>query len=259
LKNPTRVKNPLRAILLTVAAALAAMVFASPALAHIKVSGTNVRQGGYGVLTFSVPNDSDSNATVGLRVFLPENAPIFVVKAEPKQGWTVMFTEKPLPSPQTDNNGTVHTTFISEVHWAADNPQAAIGPKEFGQFRLYAGPLPSRNAVPLPAEQTYSDGRIVNWNDDPFAGPPQPGHPAPVLKLASGTSDLDIFTTTETVQNNTPLWPSIVALVVAAGALLLAIAAFVMLRRKSTSALAGAGAGTDGGAGTDAGAGAEQD
>ncbi|WP_343572992.1 YcnI family protein [Mycobacterium sp.] len=251
LKNPARAKNPLRAVLLAMAAALAALVFASPALAHIKVSGTNVRQGGYGVLTFSVPNDSDSNATVGLRVFLPENAPIFVVKAEPKPGWTVMFTEKPLPTPQTDNNGTVHNTFISEVHWAADNPQSAIGPKEFDQFRLYAGPLPSRNAVALPAEQTYSDGRIVNWNDDPFAGPPQPAHPAPVLKLSSGTSDLDIFTTTETVQNNTPLWPSIVALVVAAGALLLAIAAFVVLRRKNTTAGADAGA--------SAGAGAEQD
>ena len=53
-----------------------------------------------------------------------------------------------------------------------------------------------------------------------------------MLKLGSGATDLDIFTTTETVQNNTPLWPAIVALVVAAVSLLIAGAAFMLLRRK---------------------------
>ncbi|CQD17295.1 nuclear export factor GLE1 family protein [Mycobacterium europaeum] len=225
-------RNPARAASLAAVVALAAILFASPALAHVKVSGTNARQGGYGVLTFSVPNESDSAAVVGLRVFLPQDTPIYVVDTAPNPGWTAILTEKPLPSPQTDNNGTVHNSFVSEVHWIPDNPQAAIGPKQFGQFSMYAGPLPNRNALPLPAEQTYSDGRIVNWNDDPFAGPPQPGHPAPVLKLGSGASDLDIFTTTETVQNNTPLWPAIVALVVAAVSLLIAGAAFILMRRK---------------------------
>ncbi|UQX10854.1 YcnI family protein [Candidatus Mycobacterium methanotrophicum] len=226
-------RSPARAALLAVVAALAALVFASPALAHVKVSGTNARQGGYGVLTFSVPNESDSNAVVELRVFLPQDTPIYVVDTASMPGWTAILTEKPLPSPQTDNNGTVHNNFVSEVHWIADNPQAAIPPKQFGQFLLYAGPLPNRNALPLPAEQTYSDGRKVNWNDDPFAGPPQPGHPAPVLKLGSGATDLDIFTTTETVQNNTPLWPAIVALAVASAALLIGCASLVLLRRKN--------------------------
>jgi uncharacterized protein YcnI len=229
---------PTRATLLTAVAALAAILFASPALAHVKVSGTNARQGGYGVLTFSVPNESDSAAVVGLRVFLPQDTPIFVVDTAPRPGWTAILTEKPLPSPQTDNNGTVHNTYVSEVHWTADNPQAALGPKQFGQFLMYAGPLPNRNALPLPAEQTYSDGRTVNWNDDPFAGPPQPGHPAPVLKLGSGATDLDIFTTTETVQNNTPLWPSIVALVLASVAILIASMTFVLFRRKAKSSVA---------------------
>lgn len=225
-------RNLARAALLAAVAALAAILLASPALAHIKVSGTNARQGGYGVLTFSVPDESDSAAVVGLRVFLPQDTPMYVVNTAPKPGWTAILDEKPLPTPQTDINGTVHNNFVAEVHWIADNPQAAIAPKQFGQFSMYAGPLPNRNALPLPAEQTYSDGRTVNWNDDPFAGPPQPGHPAPVLKLGSGATDLDIFTTTETVQNNTPLWPAIVALVVAAVSLLIAGAAFMLLRRK---------------------------
>ncbi len=233
-------RNPVRTILVATLAtlvatlaALAAMCFAAPAQADVKVSGTNARQNGYGVLTFSVPNESVSAATVELRVFLPQDSPIYVVNTEPKPGWTAILTEKPLPTPQTDNNGTVHNNFVSQVDWKADNPQVAIPPKQFDQFRIYAGPLPNRNALPLPAEQTYSDGRTVNWNDDPFAGPPQPGHPAPVLKLGSGKTDLDIFTTTETLQNNTPLWPAIVAAVVAVVALLIAAATFVMLRRKT--------------------------
>jgi uncharacterized protein YcnI len=231
-------RNPARATLLAAVAALTAILFASPALAHVKVSGTHARQGGYGVLTFSVPDESDSAAVVGLRVFLPQDAPMYVVNTAPKPGWTAILTEKPLPTPQTDNNGTVHNSFVAEVHWVADNPQAVIGPKQFGQFLMYAGPLPNRNALPLPAEQTYSDGRTVNWNDDPFAGPPQPGHPAPVLKLGSGASDLDIFTTNETVQDNTPLWPATVALVVAVVALLIASVTFVLLRRKNKSIVA---------------------
>jgi uncharacterized protein YcnI len=233
MKDVTSMKNPARATLLAAVAALTAVLLASPALAHVKVSGTNARQGGYGTLTFSVPDESDSAAVVGLRVFLPENAPIYVVDTAPKPGWTAILTEKPLPSPQTDNNGTVHNNFVSEVHWVADNPQAAIVPKQFGQFLMYAGPLPNRNALPLPAEETYSDGRTVNWNDDPFAGPPPPGHPAPVLKIGSGASDLDIFTTNETVRNNTPLWPAIVALVGAAVAVLIATTTLVLLRRQN--------------------------
>jgi uncharacterized protein YcnI len=231
-------RNPARATLLAALAALVAIVFASPALAYVKVSGTNVRQGGYGVLTFSVPNESDSAATVELRVFLPEDTPIYVVNTAPKPGWTAILTEKPLPTPQTDSNGTVHNNFVSQVIWRADNPQAAIGVKQFDQFRIYAGPLPNRNALPLPTEQTYSDGRTVNWNDDPFAGPPQPGHPAPVLRLGSGTSDLDIFSTTETVQDNTPLWPAIAAVMIATVALLIAIVNFGLLRRKNKSTAA---------------------
>lgn len=231
-------RNSVRAILVAAVAALLAVLFASPALAHVKVSGTNARQGGYGVLTFSVPNESDSTAVVDFRVFLPQDTPIYVVNTAPKPGWSVILDEKPLPTPQTDNNGTLHNNFVAEVHWKADNPQAVIGPKQFGQFLMYAGPLPNRNALPLPAEQTYSDGRTVNWNDDPFAGPPQPGHPAPVLKLGSGATDLDIFSTTETVQDNTPLWPAIVALVVATVALLIAGVTLVLLRRKDKSAVA---------------------
>lgn len=231
-------RNPVRVNLVAALAALAAICFAPAAQAYVKVSGTNARQGGYGVLTYSVTNDSDSTEVVELRVFLPEDTPVYVVDTEPKPGWTAILTEKPLPTPQTDNNGTVHNNFVSQVDWKADNPQAAIPPKQFGLFRIYAGPLPSRSALPLPAEQTYSDGRTVNWNDDPFAGPPAPGHPAPLLKLGSGKTDLDIFTTTETLQDNTPLWPAIVAVVVAIVALLIAVVNFALLRRKNKSVVA---------------------
>lgn len=226
-------RNSVRAIAAATLATPAALLLAWPVQADVKVSGTNVRQNGYGVLTFTVANESDSAATVGLKVFLPQDSPMFVVNTQPKPGWTPILIEKPLPSPQTDNDGTVHNNFIAEVDWRADNPQAAIPPKQFDQFRIYAGPLPMRNALVLPTEQANSDGRTVNWNDDPFAGPPRPGHPAPVLKLASGHTDVDIFATDETVQqNNTPLWPALAAGAIAVVALLLAIANFVMLRRK---------------------------
>ncbi len=225
-------RNVLRTGLITALTAVAAVGFAPPTLAHVKVSGTNARQGGYGVLTFSVPSESDAAATTELRVFLPDTAPIYLVEIQPKPGWTAILIKRPLPTPQTDYNGTVHNDYVSQVDWKADTPQAAIPPNQFELFRISAGPLPNRDSLVLPAEQSYSDGRTVNWNDDPFAGPPAPGHPAPVLKLVSGASDIDIFTTTETVQDNTPLWPALAAAAVAVVALLLAITNFVLLRRR---------------------------
>jgi periplasmic copper chaperone A len=225
------VKHVLRAAATAALTIVAAIGFASPALAHIEVSGTDTTQGGSGVLTFRVPTESDTASTTELLVTLPDNTPILSVATQPKPGWTATVTKKNLPAPQKDEDGNLVTQYVSQVDWKADNPQAAIPPNQFDMFNISAGPLPKQASITLPALQTYSDGHTVNWNETAAAAQAEPEHPAPVLTLAAGSSDNTA--TSGAPASGAPTWPAIAALVIAIIAVLLGLANLVLLRRKS--------------------------
>lgn len=224
---------------LTISAALG---FASPASAHVVVSGTDATQGGYGVLTFRVPTESDTASTTALTVTLPDATPIVSVATQPKPGWTATVTKKNLPAPQKGDDGNEITQYVSQVEWKADNPQAAIPPSQFDMFSISAGQLPKQASLSLPALQTYSDGHTVNWNETAAQGQPEPEHPAPVLTLATVTSGHDSMATPAPTASAAPAaatgtggpsWAGITALVIAIIAVLLGLANLVILRRKS--------------------------
>jgi periplasmic copper chaperone A len=226
------VKHLLRAATVAALTVIAAIGFASPALAHVEVSGTDTTQGGEGVLTFRVPTESDTAATTELLVTLPDSTPIVSVATQPKPGWTATVTKKNLPSPQKDADGNVVTQYVSQVDWKADNPQAATPANQFDMFAISAGPLPKQASITLPALQTYSDGHTVNWNETAATGQAEPEHPAPVLTLTSSSADENTATSSAPAPGG-PAWPGIVALVVAIVAVLLGLANLVLLRRKS--------------------------
>jgi uncharacterized protein YcnI len=230
-------KSVLRTAAVSTVVALAAIGFAAPALAHVEVSGTDTTQGGYGVATFRVPSESDTASTTELRVTLPDDTPILSASVQPKPGWTATVTKKNLATPQKDDDGNTVNQYVSVVDWKADNPQAAIPPNQFDEFNLSVGPLPKAASVSFPALQTYSDGSTVNWNEKAAEGQPEPEHPAPVLTLAAGsdesTAPANAAPAAAAPAAAAPAWPGIVALVVAVIAVLLGLANFALLRRKS--------------------------
>ncbi|MGJ6126770.1 YcnI family protein [Mycolicibacterium sp. Y3] len=229
----------------TAAAVMAAAAVSSavPAWAHVEVSGIDASQGGYGVLTFRVPTESDTATTTDLLVTLPDDDPILSVSTQPKAGWTAHITKKKLATPQKDDDGNDVTDYVSSVEWKADNPQAAIPSNQFDTFSISAGPLPKTESLSIPAVQTYSDGKIVNWNEKAAQGQPEPEHPAPVVKLtAGGDTDSPAAVTPPPPASSTtpaaapaaaPTWPGIAGLVVAVIAVLLGLANLALLRRKS--------------------------
>jgi periplasmic copper chaperone A len=222
----------LRVALSGTVAAVAAVGLAMPASAHVEVSGTDTSQGGYGVLTFRVPTESDTATTTDLLVTLPDDHPILSVSTQPKPGWTAHVTTKKLAAPQKDDDGNEVTDYASTVEWKADTPQAAIPPNQFDTFAISVGPLPKQDALSLPAVQTYSDGKVVSWNERAPEGQPEPDHPAPVVKLAAGTSVAPAEQAAAAAPANSPTWPAITALVVAIAALLLGAANLALLRRR---------------------------
>jgi uncharacterized protein YcnI len=223
----------------SIIAASAAIGFAVPALAHVKASGVDATQGGYGVVTFRVPSESDTASTTELRVTLPDDSPILSASVQPKPGWTATVTKKNLSTPQKDDDGNPVTQYVSVVDWKADTPQAAIPPAQFDMFNLSLGPLPKAPTVSFPAEQFYSDGSTVNWNEKAADGQAEPEHPAPTLDLTAGDPDDKPGTAAPSAMampmshGGGPTWPGVAGLVVAVIAVLLGIANFALLRRKS--------------------------
>ncbi|GIF66348.1 hypothetical protein Ais01nite_43830 [Asanoa ishikariensis] len=176
-----------KAAALSVGAVVVALGVAGPAFAHVTVNPKEATQGGYGRVAFRVPNESDTASTVKLEVNLPEDAPVASVSTMPVPGWTVAVEKRTLATPLT-----VHGSQVTEVVGKLTFTAAAGGgvkPGEFQEFPVSMGPLPEKDQMIFKVLQTYSDGEISRWIDEPVEGGEEPEHPAPVLKLAAAADE----------------------------------------------------------------------
>ncbi|AYJ47455.1 YcnI family protein [Rhodococcus sp. P1Y] len=214
-----------RASVLAGVTSLALAVGAGAASAHVVVSAPGAEQGGYTVLTFRVPTESDTAATTSVKVELPG---LNSARTQPLPGWTSVV----------DKNAEGLATAVT---WTA-GPGAEVLPGQFQQFLLSAGPLPEEESVSFPATQTYNDGEIVEWNEEPAADGSEPEKPAPTLELAAATEESDAHgataATTEasgqsesSESDTTARWIAGVALVLGAIGAALGIGATVRSRR----------------------------
>ncbi|SNS56464.1 Uncharacterized protein YcnI [Geodermatophilus saharensis] len=174
-----------------VAALVASVVVATGASAHVTVSSDDATAGGYGKLTFRVPNESDTASTVALRVSIPEDEALASLRVQPVPGWTVTLTSAQLTEP-VDVHGQQISDYVSVVEFRAD--AGGIAPGEFQEFSLSGGPFPDADTLSFPTVQTYSDGTESAWIEPTVDGQ-EPEYPAPVLSL---TGDTDTDTATDT-------------------------------------------------------------
>ncbi|MCZ7420599.1 MULTISPECIES: YcnI family protein [Micromonospora] len=168
------------------AVATAVFGFVAPASAHVTVNPREATQGGYGRLAFRVPNESDTASTTKLEIFLPENAPVGSVSTMPVPGWSVAV-EKRQVDPPVQVHGSEITEVVSKITWTAGDG-AAIAPGTFQEFPVSMGPLPETDQMVFKALQTYSDGAVVRWIDEPQPGGEEPAAPAPVLTLTAASA-----------------------------------------------------------------------
>ncbi|RAO17983.1 hypothetical protein ONO23_01939 [Micromonospora noduli] len=179
------------------AAATAVLGFAGPASAHVTVNPKEASQGGYARVAFRVPNESDTASTTKLEVVLPENAPVGSVSTMPVPGWTVT-TEKRKVDPPIEVHGSQLTEAVSKITWTASG-DAGVKPGQFQEFPVSMGPLPQVDSMVFKTLQTYSDGNISRWIDEPAPGAEEPEHPAPVLTLAAAATPAGSATPTAAV------------------------------------------------------------
>lgn len=152
------------------AAALYAGAASVTASAHVHASSDNAARGAMAIVTFQVPNESDKGAaTTALTVTLPNVAS---ARTEAMPGWRAKLDRDAA-------SGTVRS-----VTWTAA-PGGGIGADQFALFRISVK-LPDTDTVSFPATQSYADGTVGKWDQQPLPGGGEPEHPAPMLTLGAG-------------------------------------------------------------------------
>lgn len=140
---------------------------AGTAAAHVTVSAPDAAPGRSAVATFSVPTESDTAATTSVKITVPE---FTSARTEPLPGWTA----------KVDRDDQEKVTAVT---WTAAPGSPGIRPGEFQRFVVSLGPFPETETLTFPAEQTYSDGKVVRWNET--GDHDSVDHPAPAVTLTA--------------------------------------------------------------------------
>lgn len=160
-----------KATVTVVATATALVTATGIASAHLTVEAPEAKQGASAVLSFRVSSESDTANTTKLTVELPG---FKTARTEPLPGWTSVVERDA-------------SKMATSVTWTAE-PGGGAGPGQFQRFVLYAGPMPKEETVSFRAVQTYSDGKIENWDQPMIDGGQEPEFPLPVLAIAPNNS-----------------------------------------------------------------------
>jgi uncharacterized protein YcnI len=162
-----------RAGVVTAVGATVVLGLAGSAFAHVTVSPDTAPKGGDQTVAFRVPNEEDGTSTVKLEIDLPVDKPIAAVDTQPMPGWTAVSTTSKLAKPIKSDDGEV-TQAVTKVVWTAA-AGAGIKPGQFQQFFVSFDSLPDAGSIEIKALQTYANGDIVRWIDDPApAGQDEP-------------------------------------------------------------------------------------
>jgi uncharacterized protein YcnI len=226
-----------RAIVVTAVAGVLLAV-AAPADAHVTVNPNTATPGGYTKVTFRVPNETDNADTTKLEVAFPADQPIASVSVKPIPGWTAAPTKSKLATPIKVHDHEI-TEAVSRIVWTAD-AGAAVKPGQFQEFDVSMGPLPASGQLVFKALQTYSDGTVVRWIDEPTSDGTEPEHPAPVLKLTAAAAPAAATPAATPAAAAAPAssgtrTPGVIGLIAGILALLLAGAAFLRAGRRRTT------------------------
>jgi uncharacterized protein YcnI len=129
--------------------AFAALAIAPAVSAHAVVSPSAATVAAYQEYTLSVPSEKDATTT-SIRLLVPSGVSDVTPNVIP--GWTV--------STKTDSNNNV-----TEIDWTQGS--IPTGQREDFMFELQDPANPT--TLDWKVYQTYSDGSVVSWDQDPTA------------------------------------------------------------------------------------------
>ncbi|MFI9358857.1 YcnI family protein [Streptomyces lydicus] len=131
------------------------------------------------------PNEENNADTTKIQVFLPTDHPIPSVLVTPEPGWTAQVKTAKLKNPIKTDDGTINEA-VSQITWT----KGKIQPGQYQDFNIAFSQLPANaDQLTFKTLQTYSDGKVVRWIEEPKAGQAEPENPAPVLRLTKAADE----------------------------------------------------------------------
>lgn len=159
------------------------------AAAHVtaNIYGAEPQKGGYGAIVLRVPNEEPDAGTSKVELTIKPEYALSSVRTKPVPGWTAEVVKTALPEPVKTSKGAEVTEAVTKVSWTAEpGNEIKAGTTEYQEFEISAGPLPSDvDSILLPAAQTYTDGKVVNWDQPTPESGEEPDKPAPTVELAA--------------------------------------------------------------------------
>lgn len=159
-----------RAFTLAACAALAAPAVAQ---AHVDVLPTRIVEGQATEFTVRVPNERPGLATTRVRIVFPDAVTVYSFRPPPS-GWSMEAQAAP-------NGRIAGVTYVG-----------TLSAERYQDFQFMGNAFSTGTGV-WKAYQTYSDGKIKPWTEDPSAaddrqetGPTDPGPGSPLTVVAAG-------------------------------------------------------------------------
>lgn len=165
-------------------AAIAALLIAVPASAHVTAQPPEQVAGGFTTVTFRVPNERPE-PTTKLEVQFPES--ITSARVKPVPGWSYDVKMVELDEPAEDSHGEEITERIGTITWTGGE----VLDGEFQEFTVSVkmaeeGDL--GDLVFFPTIQSYDGGEVVRWIQKPASADDDAEleNPAPSVTLVEG-------------------------------------------------------------------------
>ena len=155
------------------AGALLAVSAPLAASAHVSLVENTAAAGSYALVTFKVPNESETAGTNKVVFNLPTDTPFASVSYVPVAGWTAELNEETLPEPVAVGESEI-TDAVTSVVWTPQESDGGIADGELQLFSISVGPVPDVDSITLAVDQTYTDGTVVSWSEDADADKPAP-------------------------------------------------------------------------------------
>jgi len=138
------------------------LLFPINVFAHVEVKPDSVGVAASQTFTVEVPTEKD-NPTVGLKLVLPSG--LQEVTPVVKSGWTI----------EVKKSGTGDSAQVSEINWTG----GSIPTDQMDLFSFRAQ-VPSKEiTLQWKAYQTYQDGSVVSWDQNPSGSDDSTGDKGP--------------------------------------------------------------------------------
>ncbi len=186
-------------------ATLALVAMPAVATAHVTVKPAQAGIGSYQTFTTNVPVEKNM-PTVGIRLVIP--AGLQYVQPNVKPGWTI--------DEKTSGGGDFPT--ITEISWTGGSIPAG----QRDEFNFAAQVPAKATSLDWKAYQTYADGSVVSWDQNPTGKEDDGSTPYSITKVVNDLTPKGASSSTDNTKSNDTLGLvfGIIAILISVGGVL---------------------------------------